>query len=148
MITKNQIGFTLVELLVVLTLAGIMISLVPPMLEGKIAGTEIRGAARRLAAGLKYTRSYAITYHKEAALTLDLESRSFTITDRERKYSLPKNIEIDLVTARSQVDSDRSGKIKFFPDGTSTGGRVTLERGTSKYQVDINWLTGQIKILD
>jgi general secretion pathway protein H len=55
---------------------------------------------------------------------------------------------ISLVTARSELDTDRVGKIRFFPDGTSTGGRITLARGERKYGVDINWLTGQVVILD
>jgi general secretion pathway protein H len=70
------------------------------------------------------------------------------ITGKKRQYPLPDNMAISLVTARSELDTDRVGKIRFFPDGTSTGGRITLARGERKYGVDINWLTGQVVILD
>jgi general secretion pathway protein H len=70
------------------------------------------------------------------------------VTGKKRQYPLPDNMEISLVTARSQVDSNSIGKIRFFPDGTSTGGRITLTQGERKYLVDINWLTGQVAILD
>lgn len=145
---KSQRAFTLIELLVVLVLLTILMALVPPLLQGGVSGTELKGAARRLAAGLKYARSQAITSHKEAVLILDLEHRRFKVTGKKRQYPLPSHIAISLVTARSEVDTGHMGKIRFFPDGTSTGGRITLAQGDSKYQVDINWLTGQVAILD
>jgi general secretion pathway protein H len=145
---KPKRGFTLIELLVVLALIALMMALVPPLLQGGVSSAEVKGAARRLAAGLKYVRSQAITSHKEAVLTLDLEHRKFMVTGKKRQYPLPDNMEISLVTARSQVDSNSIGKIRFFPDGTSTGGRITLTQGERKYLVDINWLTGQVAILD
>jgi general secretion pathway protein H len=145
---KPQRAFTLIELLVVLALLAVMMALVPPLLQGGVSSAEVKGAARRLAAGLKYARSQAITSRKEAVLVLDLEHRNFTITGKKRQYPLPDNMGISLVTARSELATERIGKIRFFPDGTSTGGRITLTQGERKYGVDINWLTGQVVILD
>lgn len=144
----HQRAFTLLELVVVLALAAILMALVPPLLSKGVSSAELKGAARELTAALKYARSQAITHHQEVILTLDLERRRFSVTGRERSYALPEDIEISLVTARSEVTADRIGKIRFFPDGTSTGGRITLGQGERKYQVDINWLTGQVAILD
>ncbi|BAW79699.1 general secretion pathway protein H [Candidatus Nitrosoglobus terrae] len=145
---KSQTGFTLVELLVVLALAGLLMSLIPPLLERGASSAEMKGAARRVVAGLKYARSQAITGHKEAVLTLDLERHQFMVTGKKHQYPLPSNMEIGLMTASSQVDSKTIGKIRFFPDGTSTGGQITLSRGDRKYLIDINWLTGRVAILD
>lgn len=144
----HQRAFTLLELVVVLALAAILMALVPPLLSKGVSSAELKGAARELTAALKYARSQAITRHQEAVLTLDLQRRRFRVTGRKRSYALPDDIEISLVTARSEITADRIGKIRFFPDGTSTGGRITLGQGERKYQVDINWLTGQVAILD
>ncbi|MGA7117479.1 MAG: hypothetical protein WBY12_09835 [Hyphomicrobium sp.] len=38
--------------------------------------------------------------------------------------------------------------MRFFPDGSSTGGRVTLVAGERKRLLDINWLTGAVIIKD
>ncbi|WP_240761753.1 GspH/FimT family pseudopilin [Nitrosococcus wardiae] len=145
---KSQSAFTLIELLVVLALVAVLMALVPPFLQGGVSGAELKGTARKLAAALKYARSQAITHHREAVLILDLERRHFIITGRKRHYPLPDNMDISLVTARSELDTERIGKIRFFPDGTSTGGRITLAQGESQYKVDVNWLTGQVAILD
>lgn len=145
---QPQRAFTLLELLVVLALAAILMALVPPLLQGGVSSAELKGTARKLAAALKYVRSQAITHHQEAVLTLDLERRYFMITGKKRQYPIPDNLEISLVTARSELDTERVGKIRFFPDGTSTGGRITVAQGKSKYGIDVNWLTGQVVILD
>jgi general secretion pathway protein H len=51
-----------------------------------------------------------------------------------------------VVTAQSQMIGQNQGSIRFFGDGSSTGGRVSLKRGESVWQIDINWLTGQIEL--
>ena len=44
--------------------------------------------------------------------------------------------------------SERQGSIRFFPDGGSNGGRITVASGERKYEVDVDWLTGRVAILD
>ena len=39
------------------------------------------------------------------------------------------------------------GAILFFPDGGSTGGRVTLSAGTAAWSADVAWLTGETRLL-
>ena len=53
-----------------------------------------------------------------------------------------------LFTAQSDLVSDKIGAIRFFPDGGSNGGRVTVFAGERKYEVDVDWLTGRVAILD
>ncbi|MDX1607051.1 MAG: prepilin-type N-terminal cleavage/methylation domain-containing protein, partial [Candidatus Competibacterales bacterium] len=57
---RAQQGFTLIELLVVLMIMTLMVALVPPLLSGVGLTTEVRGAARQLAAGLRLARSEAV----------------------------------------------------------------------------------------
>ncbi len=38
--------------------------------------------------------------------------------------------------------------IRFYPDGSSTGGRNTGSSGEGKYLVDVDWLTGRVSIAD
>lgn len=144
---RTQRAFTLLELLVVLTLAALLMVVVPPLLSQGVSSAELKSAARKLAAALKYARNQAITHHQEAVLVLNLKKHYFRVTGKDRRYSLPENIEISLVTARSEVAAQHIGKIRFFPDGTSTGGRITLAQGKQKFLIDINWLTGRVAIL-
>jgi general secretion pathway protein H len=46
--------------------------------------------------------------------------------------------------------SSRAGdnEIRFFPDGTSTGGRLTLALGERQEHVVVDWLTGAVSITE
>lgn len=86
--------------------------------------------------------------HEETTVAFDLEENSYTVSGRDKIYTIPNDIALTVVTAQSELTGQGQGSIRFFADGSSTGGRVTLERGQSKWQIDINWLTGQIELND
>lgn len=145
---RTGAGFTLLELLVVLALMAMIYSLAAPMISAGLPGAELKGAARQLAAGLRKARSQAVTQKKEAVLTLDVEQHHFEVSGDNHSYALPAKLEISLYTAQSELLRDKVGSIRFFPDGSSTGGRISVAIGERKYHVNIDWLTGQVAILD
>jgi general secretion pathway protein H len=49
-----------------------------------------------------------------------------------------------LVTAEIEQTGAASGRIRFFPDGASTGGHITVFMGQRRWQVNVSWLTGQV----
>ncbi len=141
-------GFTLIELLIVLSILALISAMViPRMLDGP-STTELRSAARQVAAGLRYARSEAVAKRQEARLMLDLEHQSFSVDGDDRVRPLPRGVGVKLFTAQSDLVSDKIGAIRFFPDGGSNGGRVTVFAGERKYEVDVDWLTGRVAILD
>ncbi len=144
---KFSRAFTLVELLVVLAIMGLVLALVPPFLDNTLPENRVRGAARTLAAELKLSRGEAIRARAETLLILDVEQRSFQTGDRERGLHLPEEATLSLTTAESEMLAEQRGAIRFFPDGSSTGGQIRLRYRQSDYVVDVNWLTGQVTIL-
>ena len=141
-------GFTLIELVVVLAILGLAYALVPPLFSGAHATAELKGATRQLAAGLRQARNYAVVRRTEAVLTLDVEKRDFTVSGDSRTYRLPRQVQLKLLTAQREVVNDKLASIRFFADGSSNGGRVTLGSGERSFEVDVNWLTGRVAVLD
>ena len=140
-------GFTLIELLVVLTVMGVIAAMVVPMMLGSgVSTTALRSAAREVAAGLRFARSEAVAHRRETVLTIDLADRSFVVDRDPRRHALPRALELKLYTAQRDLVSETVGAVRFFPDGGSTGGRVTLASGERKFDVDIDWLTGRVAI--
>jgi general secretion pathway protein H len=144
---RRQRGFTLLEILVVLALMGMMYALVPPMFSSS-GTTELRAAARQLAAGLRKARGQAIASRQEATLTVDVEAHQFRVAGDSRDYPLPKAAKLSVYTAQSEAIEGRQAAIRFYPDGSSTGGAITVARGDTKFRVDVDWLTGNVAILD
>ena len=140
-------GFTLIEIMVVLMVMGVVAAMVVPMMLGTgVSTTALRSAAREVAAGLRLARSEAVAHRRETVLTLDLSDRSFVVDRDPRRHALPHELELKLYTAQRDLVSESVGAVRFFPDGGSTGGRVTLASGDRKFDVDIDWLTGRVVI--
>lgn len=146
-------GFTLLELLVVLAIIGLALSVVIPNFAASSA-TELRSAARMVAAGLRGAREEALSRQQPVALSLDLDAYTMgldpggpTAEGGPPARQLPDTLRYKLFVARSELFGERSGRIRFFPDGSSTGGRVTLSTGALEMLVDVDWLTGQIRVL-
>ena len=76
---KTARGFTLLEIMVVMLIAGLMIALVPPLFSGAVSGTRLKGSARDLAIVLRETRSKAIIHNTEQLVHLDLKEPRYRV---------------------------------------------------------------------
>ena len=141
-----QRGFTLIEMVVVIVLIGLAYTLLPKLAFGGVSGPELKSNVRAVAAGLRMTRDAAINTRREATLTIDLDARVFTVQNDARLHKLNEKIEVKLYTAQADLVSDKVGSIRFFPDGSSNGGRVTVGAGGRDFAVDVDWLTGRVTI--
>lgn len=142
--TKN--GFTLVELLVVMLVFGLLISLAPAAFKRVLPGLEMKSSARELASVFRDARNRAIRDNHATAVVIDVQEKIYQAEGQS--IPLPQGFEIKLFTAESEKLSESSGRIRFFPDGTSTGGRVTLETDDTAYYIVADWLSGRVEIVD
>ena len=140
-------GFTLLELLVVLVILALVAAFVLPSLGGG-SSTELKAATRTLAAGLRQARSRAVNQNRAVAFTIDVKKREFVLPGEQRTRKLPEQLQLALFTARSELETDERGAIRFFPDGSSTGGRITLSHERRQYLVDVDWLTGKVSVIE
>ncbi|HVF64195.1 MAG TPA: GspH/FimT family pseudopilin [Casimicrobiaceae bacterium] len=140
-------GVTMLELLVVIAIIGVLTALVIPRFGDGVSTTELKGAARQLASGLRLARSEAMASRQERFVTLDLEGRRFIVGASTTPHALPRDVEMKLFTAQKDLVDDKVGAIRFYPDGGSNGGRITLAAGERKFEVDVDWLTGRVAIL-
>jgi general secretion pathway protein H len=122
--------------------------LAPPLISSVMPGVELKAAARRTAGALRLAREVAIADGRDTAWVIDIDSNRYRIEGDHRSGSLPAGLDVELVAAEGEMQSDTVGAIRFFPDGSSTGGRVILKRGDGGYQVGVNWLTGRILVAD
>jgi len=148
LIGRWQRGFTLLEMLVALVIGVLLVTLVPPLLSGLGGGVELRSAARQLAAGLRSARNQAVTRQQEAVLTLDLAQHRFGVSGDPRVITLPNSVAFNLYTAQSELLDQTTGNIRFFPDGSSTGGAITVSNPKIAYRINVDWLTGAVDIVE
>lgn len=138
-------GFTLVELLVVLAIAAVAMTAIPTLFSAAFPGLEMKSSARRAAATLRLARESAIRRGAETQVLVDLEQHRLTLAGY-RALDLPDQLSIQLDAASGELIDEQHGAIRFFPDGSSTGGRLVLSHDGHGYQVGVAWLTGRIDL--
>ncbi len=141
-------GFTLVEISVVIAIVAIALSLTPVALPKIHDGIALRQSAGYLAAYLRKARSQAMQSSHDVAVLIDTDSGSVTGVAGERAVLLPISAPIGLLVAVSERNSGTSGALRFFADGSSTGGQVEFGPHGNRKVVEIEWLTGRVSVRD
>ena len=139
-------GFTLVELLVVLIISTTVISLSTVAYNKLSTGAYLKSTARHIAASLRYARSYAVTRGVESSVLIDLKNRSYTYSGSGKKFKFKNGVDLNVFSAVGFGHPEGVAEIRFAPDGSSSGGKVTLSGKKKRYVVHVDWLTGQVGV--
>jgi general secretion pathway protein H len=142
---RRHRGFTLLELMAALAIGAVAYTLILGVPFRGASTADLKAAARSLASGLRQAQMTAMATRKDALLTVDVEARAYQVAGTEPRQ-LPKEIDLKLFTAQSEALSESRGSIRFYPDGSSTGGRITVAAGERRFLVDVDWLTGRVKV--
>jgi general secretion pathway protein H len=142
---RSSAGFTLLELLVCLVILAFVAALVPPMLARTAERSALRGAVSSLSAELRLARSGAIAANAVRGVVIDPDRRSFGPLARPDRHRLPDSASVVVRTAAA-ARVPAGSAIRFFPNGSSTGGEIAVAAGTTGYLVSVNWLTGRVRV--
>jgi len=138
-------GFTLIEIVVVVSLIGLLLAAISVSIGEGLTGAKVRAASRDLAAALRYTRTQAIVKRESQVLEVNVDARSYRAPGRA-EVALPKQMTMKLLTASSEQVDEGIGRIRFFADGSSTGGHIEVMREQAVWGIDVNWLTGEVSL--
>ena len=141
----RQKGFTLLELVLVLGLIAIATALAAASMGHGFSGMRLRGSAHELAAQLRFTRTLAIATGESQRFTIAPRSRRWT-APKDRHGTVPPQLGVAFYGAREAQPSLEEGAIVFFPDGASTGGRLRLQFEQAAWDVEVAWLTGEVRV--
>ena len=143
---RKSDGFSLVELLVVLSIIALVAGLAVPVLRTTSPRFELSGAANAMGSALRAARAAAIATNREIVFELDVETGRFGTNLRGKGGAVPDGVGIELVAARTEVIEGTRGRIRFYPDGTSTGGEVKIKRSDHTATVKVDWFNGRVDL--
>jgi len=139
----RESGFTLVELMVAFAIVALALAIVPSSFNALNASTQYRAAVGEVLSGLRAARAHAMRSGNEAVFTLDISTREVETPGRPRA-NLPESLELGLIVADLER-KDGKGSIRFYPDGSSTGGSVIIKRpGGQGVRIRVDWLLGKV----
>ena len=139
-------GFTLFELLVVIAIMGVMLVLIGLGARPVSASMHARNAAMEISQALRATRSAALMSNHSVDFALDLTPPAYQSGVGPRRL-LPGDVKLALMTGRDQLISDDRGRIRFDPDGGSSGGRISILGAGQLWTVGVDWLSGRISVV-
>lgn len=149
-------GFTLIEALVVLALMATAFALFAGALLGAMPGQQLRSATGLLAAEMRTTRARAVATGIDQSFVIDTQAREWRSGASDamsgedgaarRSGRLDEALSLGATVAREEQPGPGIAAIRFFADGSSTGGRVVVRRGEAAWRVDVNWLTGAVRV--
>jgi general secretion pathway protein H len=142
---STEAGFTLIEIIVTLTILGLSLALIIGYRPPSSGALSLRGTAAELAAGLRVARSEAIVGNQPVAFQLDLAGHQYRVGKAEPR-PLPAQLTIELLTVRGEQHGSATGDIRFNPDGSSTGGRISIGDGARSIEVGVDWLSGRVSV--
>jgi len=134
-------------MLAVILLIGIAAAAVSISVTQGLASARINAASSELAGALRATRAQAIVRGHDQ--NFDLDTRANIYRDvKQHDVRLPTGLRLSITSAKADQPNDHTGRIRFFPDGSSTGGRITLQSGRREWHVNVSWLTGEVRVVD
>ena len=142
--SRRARGFTLIEMLAVIVLIAIAATVTAVSLHGR-SRSELQAAAQRVAAGLRDTRTRAMATGKPQWFSVDLHAHAYTVPGRDPR-GFPAAATVHVESAAEAGEQRGVARIGYFPDGSSSGGNITLSEAKRSSRVDVDWLTGAVTV--
>ena len=156
-------GFTLIELIIVLTIIVIMSAAVVPVFSGSMAKLERDHAVRDFVATLRYAQERAVTDTREYRLAIDPELNQYWllrcagVVERKKTFELiderqgkamflPERLSMKSVKARKERQ-EKFYYISFYPNGACDRAEVTLQHEDGRaVTVETKGSLGQLEV--
>ncbi|MEN6543830.1 prepilin-type N-terminal cleavage/methylation domain-containing protein [Parvibaculum sp.] len=139
-------GFTLLELLVVLSIlvliASITVLKFQPRSEDEIAASALQESVNIL----RETRAKALAARTDQAVYVDLQKRKLSSTATRQSVTFPTGDTFVLGVADAASYRRGISMVRFFPNGGSSGGAIYLRYGDHERRLRVAWLTGRVTL--
>jgi general secretion pathway protein H len=145
-------GFTLLELLVVLVLAGIAMAVVGMGGQAYMDRSRYSQAVRDVASQLNRARALSVQEGRPVAVAYQPEARQLLV-DGQASLEIPASVSVQWQAiernprSREAAGAAATGQLVFVfnSDGGARGGRLAVLRGGQGVNFRVNWLLGTVE---
>ena len=137
--SQGRRGFTLLEMVIVLTVLALLAGLLLPLMRPRHGGDAAR-VAQALATFLAKTRAEAMAHHHRVILHLAADGQTLALADGQA-FSLAPGLRVILSPHRPQDPTDH---IVFYPNGGLSDAELRITGRGADATVRLDWLTGAV----
>ena len=135
-------GFSLLELLAALTIAGFLLAVAVPSGTRFYESMQLRQAVRDSMTLFLSARQRALQSGRPQDVLVYPQQRLLRLGEETRQ--LPGKFRVSVTGAR-ELNRERAGVIRFYPEGGASGGEMTLENpGSGGTRILVDWLAGRV----
>jgi general secretion pathway protein H len=131
---RGEAGFTLIETLVALGIAVLISVMIFPDLERTLQSLALRQTAAVVQANLRVARGEALRGDQMIAFAVDADGQGYAWTNGPAQRA-PRGV---------AMRASGGQPITFFPDGSSSGGQVTITGAGARLDITVDPQTGAV----
>jgi general secretion pathway protein H len=145
-------GFTLIELTVVLAIAGLLFAVSVPNLSKWAESRDYREAIRQIVSAANSARAQANRSNKAVDLIFELEQKTMSVVaaggllEKNKVVKLPESLTVSVTSAAALSSSKDASVIRFYPAGGASGGDIEVVRDSGAGTlIQIGWLLADVR---
>jgi len=136
-------GFTLIELVLVLAVIAVAAAVVGPVIGRTTEGLRARMEVTGFAATLRHAREQAVTTQRPHRVEVNPADHRMTVIADEEDVRLTRALAPSLTV---EANPPPALTVRFEPHGVASGGDFRLASGGAVYTVNVEPLTGRVRI--
>lgn len=141
--SDSDAGTTLLEVLLVIALLSLILAATGFLTRSEQRVASLQSTASASIELLNAARLKSSSSGQPVRVGFDPATRSITSPAMEPTVAVGEGMEVRFEAAREAADVRGLG-IVFYPDGSSTGGKITLTRDRETRIITVHWLTGLV----
>jgi general secretion pathway protein H len=96
---------------------------------------------------MRSAREDAQQESRTTELWLNVDEKTFGRKSNSKIHNLPATTKINFETFEQGLMNESTGVVRFYPDGTSSGGQITTDFDGLIMSLRVSWITGRIQLL-
>lgn len=132
-------GFTLMEVVLALTIMGMLATLAVPFVRADLGTAALQARANEIANLMRRDRNLALFHNRRSAVIVDTEAKLVRSRLLDQSVAMPAGVTLRLT-------GDAGGSVVFEADGRASGARLILSNRHAAVAIDVNPLTAAIRV--
>jgi general secretion pathway protein H len=142
-VKKNESGFTLLEVIIVLLLSLLILGLVTVSMSGLMSSSRLQATVREFSSSLRQARYLAKIHGEQQGWIVDLDSKEYGIEGRKIR-KIPSNLELKIVDSADGEIQSGQYRLVFAPSGGTEGALFQLTNRKKSFAIELDPLLGAL----